>query len=315
MTESPQDSAKMARGEGMRTRTAKPRPRRRLDFAAGMAIALILVVAGACAAGTNNYDRTFTPAHEMKAGDWSDPAEIRRTWDQAIVCIPDKGRGVYETTMSELDAAKIPDGGKFPTVIYLHGCAGVWIGTYDRIDFLARNGFAVIAPVSFARKKYPRSCDVRRHRGGLYRGTLAMRQYDAGHAIEKAKELSWVDSDHVFLMGLSQGGITAATFHSSDPRQAVRARIVEGWTCHAGWKEYQGIHAPADEPVLTLVAKTDPWFRNSWSRGDCECFLNPENGSQSIVYASGPLGRSHELMHDPGVREAVLHFLRTFAGN
>ncbi len=37
----------------------------------------------------------------------------------------------------------------------------------------------------------------------MYRGTLRMRQYDAGYAIEKAKALSWVDSNNVFLVGLS----------------------------------------------------------------------------------------------------------------
>ncbi|MBI9083361.1 MAG: dienelactone hydrolase family protein [Desulfobacterales bacterium] len=274
-----------------------------------------MLLAGICAAGTNNYDRTFTPAYLMKTRDWSDPSEIKRTWEAAIVCVPDGDSGVYETTMSEIETGKIPAGKKFPTVIYLHGCAGVWIGTYERIDFLARSGFAVIAPVSFARENYPMSCDTRNHKGGLYRGTLTMRQYDAGHAIVSAKTLTWVDPDNVFLMGLSQGGITAATFHSDDPRASVRARVVEGWTCHAGWDEYEGINAPADEPVLTLVAEKDPWFQNPWSKGNCKCFLNQKNGSQSIVYTSEILGRSHELMHDPEVRDTVLHFMRAFIRN
>jgi len=41
----------------------------------------------------------------------------------------------------------------------------------------------------------------------MYHGTPRIRQYDAGYTLERAKELSWVDSNNVFLMGLSQDGV------------------------------------------------------------------------------------------------------------
>ena len=82
-----------------------------------------------------------------------------------------------------------PPAGPWPTVIYLHGCDGLWDATHTRIDFLASHGYAVIAPLSFARKKYPQSCDTGHYRGGLYRLTLAMRHHDAGYAIAQAKTL------------------------------------------------------------------------------------------------------------------------------
>ncbi|GEM_PF-304176 len=274
-----------------------------------IALLLGLLSAGNCLAGSNNYDTDFTPAWKMKQSDWSDPAEIRRTWNEAIVSIPAGPGKVYETLMQELDRSKIPAGKRFATIIYLHGCSGVWLGTYDRTDFLARHGFAVIAPVSFARKKYPKSCDPERSRGGFYRGTLKMRQYDAEYAIVQAKTLDWVDPENVFLMGLSQGAITVATLHSEDPRARVRARIIEGWTCHAVWPEYRGLKAPAGEPVLSLVAAKDPWFRQC-CQGDCGSFMNKENGSRSIVYKKGKLRRCHELLAYPQARKAVLDFLR-----
>ena len=80
-----------------------------------------------------------------------------------------------------------------------------------------------------------------------------MRQYDAGYAIEKTKALAWVDPDRVYLVGLSEGGIAAATFQSQSGKASLRARVVEGWTCHAAWDEYRGINAPADEPVLDIA--------------------------------------------------------------
>jgi hypothetical protein len=258
----------------------------------------------------HNSTKRFTPPSEMSEADWSDPAELQRTWNAALVRIPLGSSKILKSHMHQLNDSEIPPEKKFPTVIYLHGCSGVWEGTYKRIDFLASNGFAVIAPISFARKKYPKSCDTQKHTGGLYRPTLRMRQNDASYAIQMAKRLSWVSSKNVFLMGLSQGGIATATFTPKVPAEAVRARVVEGWTCHAGWKEYRGINAPDTEPVLTLVGEQDPWFQKPVSRGDCGEFLRRNNGSKSVVYRTGRLRSRHELLESKSVQEVVLEFLR-----
>ncbi len=257
--------------------------------------------------GLGNATKVFTPAAEMTEADWSDPAEMRRAWDAAIVRVP-AGAGRFTLSTTAQLAAATPDG-RMPTVIYLHGCSGIWQGTYRRVEFLAANGFLVIAPASMARLKYPLSCDPAAHRGGFYRPTLAMRQFDAGYAIARARTLPQVDPDNIFLVGLSQGAIATATFRAANPAQKPRARVVEGWTCHAGWPEYAGIAAPADEPVLTLVAARDPWFRNAWTRGDCGADLDPANGSRSVVYADDPLAGRHELLEAAAPRRAVLDFL------
>ena len=259
----------------------------------------------------SNASKTFTAPEDMTEADWSDPAEIARTWNAALVRIPKTRTEILKLSMHELDQLSMPLDKQFPTVIYLHGCSGVWQGTHRRIDFLAKNGFAVIAPLSFARKRYPQSCDTRTHRGGLYRPTLTMRHFDAGNAIRKAKQLDWVDADNVFLMGLSQGGIISAKFRSDDPAASVNARIVEGWTCHAGWDEYRGINAPSSEPVLTLVGEQDPWFQTPATRGDCGDYLNRDNGSVSVVYRTDPLQARHELLETDEVQKTVLEFLRS----
>jgi dienelactone hydrolase len=247
----------------------------------------------------------------MSSGDWSDPAELERTWRAALVRVPVDDGSVLKARMDELPQQDVPTGTAYPTVIYLHGCSGIWPGTYRRIDFLARNGFAVIAPASFARAKYPQSCDPATHKGGMYRDTLKMRQFDAGYAIAKAKTLPWVDTENVFLMGLSEGGITTATFSSRAPAARVNARVVEGWTCHAGWSEYKGINAPDTEPVLTLVGEGDPWFQSVWTKGECGKFLSETNGSRSVVYRQGRLRTQHELLEDDRVKATVIDFLST----
>ncbi len=136
-----------------------------------------------------------------------------------------------------------------------------------------------------------------------------MRQYDALNAIKNAKQLDWVDSKNIFLVGFSEGGITSATV-STDFDSGVNARVIEGWTCHAGWNEYRGINAPSSEAVLALVADQDPWFQDSWTRGSCGTYMNSENGSRSVVYNTGPLMSNHSLLDDSDVQNMVLEFLK-----
>ncbi|MEM8649034.1 MAG: dienelactone hydrolase family protein [Pseudomonadota bacterium] len=254
--------------------------------------------------------RKFTKATEMSSADIVNPNEIRRTWNAAIVRVPTAPGRSSVTTISKLMQKYGKSGKKFPVAIYMHGCGGIWAGTKRRVKFLADNGFLVIAPNSLARKKYPRSCNPVTQEGGMYRPTIKMRQLDAGFAIESAKRLPFTDNSKFLLIGLSEGGITTATFSRKNSRQSVKARVVEGWTCNAGWREYRGIRAPGSEPVLSLVGSQDPWFQNDWNRGHCGQFMSKGNGSRSVVYRTGTLARKHALLENSAARKEVLNFLR-----
>ena len=271
---------------------------------------LLCISSSAFCSGLNNSTKEFTPVLDMSHRDWKNPDELERTWRAALVRIP-KSNGAFIETTVDYFSSESTSKKKFPTVIYLHGCSGVWEGTFRRINLLAKNGFAVIAPISFARIKYPRSCFVDKKQGGLYPGTLKMRQYDASYAITKAERLSWVDSDNVFLMGLSEGGITTATLLSRNKKTSVNARVIEGWTCHSAWRDYAGIKAPKSQAVLALVGSNDPWFQNHWVRGDCGPYLKKGNGSKSIVFSKEPLMNTHELLEDIEVQDIVIQFLQT----
>ena len=259
--------------------------------------------------GLDNTTKEFTSTGEMIPADWSDPEELDRTWKSAIIRIPDEHQ-VIAGVLTDLSSVELSSGSKrLPTVIYLHGCGGIWSGTYTRMDVFKRNGFAVIAPVSFARNKYPKSCDPVKKIGGFYRAVLKMRQLDALHAIRETRKLNWVDPNNIFLVGFSEGGIVSATL-STESGQPLRARVIEGWTCRAGWPEYRGLNAAAIEPMLTLVAEGDPWFQNYWTKGDCTKFINTENGSQSVVYDTGPLRYRHSLLDSVDVQQLVVGFLQ-----
>ena len=272
----------------------------------------------ACAQGSGSHSyghlgnsgKKFTSVSKMSSKDWNNPKELERVWQASFVRIPVENGKYIKSTIATLDNHLLKNLKKQPTIIYLHGCSGFWPGTIRRLDFLAENGFAVIAPPSFAREKYTQSCDIYSHLGGFYRDTIKIRQYDAGNTIEKAKQLSWVDENNVFLLGLSEGGITTATFSAKNSNQTVNARVVEGWTCNATWSEYHGVNAPKTEPVLTLLGSKDPWFQNPYTRGECTDLLDQDNGSASIVYRKGTLSYTHELLDYEEAKKPVIMFLK-----
>ena len=261
-----------------------------------------------------NGGKKFTAVKDMTGNEAMDPAEIRRSWQSALVRVPTKGNGSRATTIAKLGVELANSDMRFPTVIYLHGCTGLWGGSVRRMKLLAKQGFLVIAPASFARKKYPKSCDPRTFQGGLYRSTLKMRQQDAGYAIAQARALPFVQADAVVLMGFSEGGITAATFKAKNKRQRVAARVIEGWTCHSGWTEYHGMNAPVREPVLAMVTRDDPWFLHPRNRGDCGDALHKNNGSLSIVYGAPNLANLHGLLEFAGPRRDLFAFLGRVLG-
>ena len=131
-----------------------------------------------------------------------------------------------------------------------------------------------------------------------------MRQNEAEYAIREARKLIWVDSKNIFLMGHSEGGITTATF-TGEP---VKARIIEGWGCHASWPEYHGLNALKTEPVLSIIGDKDPMLQNPALQGDCgEFALN--DASESVVFNSGYLRYEHFLFEYPEAKRIVRKFL------
>ena len=232
--------------------------------------------------------------------------ELARTWQAARLYLPD---ATTERSLRIEEAGEAPPRAgtqRLPTIIYMHGCAGINYVAAETAEFLRSAGYAVIMPDSFARRDKPVSCDPLTLKAGLHRAVLGWRQAEARYAVERARALPWVDGQRLYLMGLSEGGITVATVFGVD----VRARIIEGWTCHAGWPEYHGLAAPEGEPVLALLGADDPWFRLPVLKGDCGAFMSRTNGSESMVYrVPHPLANQHYLIWHEDARRRVLDFL------
>jgi poly(3-hydroxybutyrate) depolymerase len=193
------------------------------------------------------------------------------------------------------------------TMVYLHGCDGINALSLQAADIFASAGYLVLMPDSFARLDKPVSCRPAAFQGSLHRDVLAWRQGEAEEAVRRAKTLDAVDPARIVLYGLSEGAIAVATYTG----EAVRARIVEGWTCHAGWDEYRGLHASASEAVLTITSENDPWFQQAPLRGDCGQFLgNLTSLRRSVVFRPPhPAASSHDVLWNLDARRIVADFL------
>jgi len=198
-------------------------------------------------------------------------------------------------------------------VVYLHGCDGVNDLSVKTADLLAMQGYVVFVPDSFARTNKPVSCEPSRYLSGLHREVLSWRHAEADYALRRVKTLPSIDPSKIVLMGLSEGAITAATYVG----EALAGRIIEGWTCHAGWPEYSGLRAPPDEPALALTSESDPWFQQPELRGDCGAFIaSPSALRSSIVFrAPHPAASQHDLMWNADARQLVIDFLDTVTRN
>ncbi len=235
------------------------------------------------------------------AGTAEDPSELTLTWEGARVWLPDA-----PTEANGVQALKDARGSA--VVLYAHGCDGLSRITDETAGFLAKAGLVVIAPDSFSRAEKPVSCIAARQEGSLHRRVLAWRQAELTHALEHLHAIPALRGLPVVLMGHSEGGIAVATWTGLP----VAARIIEGWTCHAGWPEYRGLNAPQDEPVLTLVGEADPWFLLPVLQGDCGAFMAGHARAQSVVYrAPHYLHRRHWLSHDSKVQTMILDFIAT----
>ncbi len=227
-------------------------------------------------------------------------SDLELTWSEATVVLPsgDGEKPLFTKFGGDLPTTR----GEFPTVLYLHGCTG--LRDHEFLARLARAGFAVIAPDSFARRYRPRQCDPNRKAGGYNLFVYDFRLAEISYALHRMPELGWVDERNLFLVGTSEGGVAAALYRGDE----FSARVIAQWTCN-GAPIVRGIGAPAAEPILAIVYANDPWYaveRTSGQTGHCGEFIAERPASRSIVLRGK---QGHTVFDEPSNIEAVLDFL------
>jgi hypothetical protein len=133
------------------------------------------------------------------------------------------------------------------------------------------------------------------------------RSAELTYALEQLPGLPWVDLDNLFLIGASEGAVTAALFRGD----VFNARVVTQWTC-TGAPLVAGIAAPRRTPVLAIVREHDPFYASAntpGQQGHCGLYMADREGSQSLVVRAGVGGDAHDVLGDPRAVSAILDFL------
>jgi dienelactone hydrolase len=238
--------------------------------------------------------------------------DIELTWTEADIALPPfrSGQDILLASFDESSVrerlADLPRNARLPVVLYAHGCTG--IGSKSFFQALARAGYVVIAPDSMARRYRPLQCDPKTQTGGYNRFVYDFRLTEISFALDRLKRLPWVDTSRLFLIGVSEGGVAAALYRGDE----FRARVIAQWTC-TGAPLVQGLSAPPNEPVLSIVRDRDPWYdatRTRNQRGDCGAFMQGRPNSRSLVLKGG----GHSILGDAKNIRIILQFLEMAAG-
>jgi dienelactone hydrolase len=238
--------------------------------------------------------------------------EVVRTFERGRVAYRVDGSVRNEVIAAAWSSLAALEPGSFKAaIVYLHGCDGLHALDEKTADLLASRGFLIVMPDSFARLDKPTSCDAAQTRGSLHREVLGWRHEEAAWALARLAALRALDTKWVFLYGFSEGASAAATYVG----EGLRGRVIEAWTCHAGWPEYQGLRAGPNEAVLALTSQNDPWFQDPVLRGTCAEAIGPSSLLRdSIVFRPPhPAASHHDLMWNSDARGAVLDFLERAA--
>ena len=238
-------------------------------------------------------------------------SDLELTWYKGALAVPDM---IGSGTSFISDAGRMQrlagSGRKFPVVVYMHGCDGLHGVDRKLMTQIARQGYIVVAPDSMKRKLRPLQCNTwsRSSLGGNY-FVFDFRQEEINFAVQALKIgewAQWTDTDNMFLVGVSEGGLAVAHFRGD----VFKARVITQWTCH-GSTWVRGISGPEDTPILAIVRKNDPWYKdNPKQAGDCGAFFGDKRpGSESVLLEKGD---RHEVLGEPEVTDKIISFLARY---
>jgi dienelactone hydrolase len=234
-------------------------------------------------------------------------SDIELTWDKALVYLPPVDQGgplvaLMESPRVAAHVARYAPGTRLPVVVYMHGCTG--LGNFSFLRELARQGFAVVAPDSLARRFRPLQCDPRTRSGGYNVFVYDFRVTEVAYASHRLQSLPWVDRRNLFLVGTSEGAVATALYRGDE----FSGRVITQWTCH-GARVVEGVAAPPETPILSIVRSDDPWYgpeRTVGQQGDCGVFLEGRPKSRSVVLRGAA---DHDVFDAAATANAIFAFL------
>ena len=230
----------------------------------------------------------------------SDPEALRRTWEAGAFAIPASasldGKACSESMLVWENSChgKLDRSRKHPVILFMHGCSG---GTHQGDVF---GEYAVtVSPNSHARPGRVSNCQKDSNK----RAIMRLRFAEIRYAMAQLRKLPWVDTEHIYLAGYSEGGAAAALYSGDDK---FAGRIIFGWVCTSSGPFWNGIRGPV-VPVLAVVGTRDPYHTSADKRGThCGMHFAGRPHSQSIQIE----GAGHAVQLESETVEALERFIR-----
>ena len=236
----------------------------------------------------------------------SDKQELERTWQGALVHLPEGLGGTFgrlvrderlEKAISQSDNHK-----KWPVILFMHYCEGLGHHRED-IRRLSKLGFIVIAPDSFARNHRPLGCYEDREKFIRYfDAAIAFQKAELDYAVYKLSVFNWIDRNNLFLFGSGMGGMVVAHYEGEE----FAGHLIEGWGCRGPNPIFDGIWAPPHTRVFSTVSKNTPFLRkNEGFSIDCNTFIKERPDSVSVVLERP----AHQVSWYPKSYKPMIRFL------
>ena len=187
---------------------------------------------------------------------------------------------IIDPPWTKAAARHVKAGVKAPAVVVLHGCSGIIRGSVGYRMLLLEEGFALFEPDAYARPNH--SCE---------NSSPHKRIEEADYALERIRELPWIDQQRVVLMGFSEGG------------RAVALRDEPGFAAHVILMAPAVPAGPGGVPILSVAGAkddhADPQAYRAVSVSEVE-------GSKAILIPD----EGHDILAHPELKAALKQFLR-----
>lgn len=200
---------------------------------------------------------------------------------------------------------------KIPTVLFMHGSAGLRKGATYRKWIVEEAKFIFFAPNSFKitnRPTYENPAKI-----STYEKVHKFRQAEIHFNLKKLQNISFIDINNIFLMGNSEGGLAAASFKGRD----FKGRIITAYSCENGYysKNFE-LGAKINEPILNIIGTHDEYFANDSKPneehevdGHCTKALRKYKNAKVIILPQ----TKHDITTNIYVKEDIINFLKLWS--
>lgn len=231
------------------------------------------------------------------------------SFKKAFIGIPKGVGGLKKPYYGRLDKflKKYPDFKSMPvpTVLYMHGSSGFLKGKKYRKWIVQKSKMAFIALNSYAVKYRPTY--ISRDSKDVYEEVHMFRQAELKQSYKKLKELKFIDSKNLFLMGNSEGALAAGICKN----EAFKGRILVSWGCEAGYygRSFK-IGAKKSVPILNIIGLDDQYFGvysqyGDFEKGHCAKALHHYKNSKVVLLPS----ITHNALESKYTKREIIDFL------